>query len=488
MVSEKDEADVLCMLHPSSGPALKAVELISRISSQHILQNEHLDYIEEEEGDLPEGEDGQSPSSKTNPNSTKTEPDDQDLEMTQQAPPRRFDYQQHQRPSQDLALRMSSKVRNPCQGFVFGRNASRCDLLLTEDNNERLSNHHFRIFLNRNGVLMLEDTSTNGTFVDGVCLRSERSKIPGEDHSSTRTLSNGAIIALPTFSRPSQEAIRFIVKFPSREHQQDKYNHNLSEYLAYIMQAERQMQVAADNRLGMPPPPILPFVPMKDRAEASPNASMLAAATGDNNHGLGWNGGETYNVIKPVGKGAFAVVYQLSAKKDGELYACKQIEKRRFMKDGALNQKVHNEVLVMKDLQHPNIVKYIEYRETKAHIFIIMEFVHFGDLSHYTDAGQVMPEYMCQMMAGQIISALAYLHERGITHRDIKPDNILVANHTPYTFKITDFGLSKIVKNAETFLKSFCGTLLYCAPEIYPGFQRVKMGLHPSKRERSWEP
>lgn len=117
-----------------------------------------------------------------------------------------------------------------------------------------------------------------------------------------------------------------------------------------------------------------------------------------------------------------------------------------------------------------------------------MEFVPYGDLSVYTEAGSAMPEYMCQDVARQIISALQYLHQRHITHRDIKPDNILVQNQNPNVFKLSDFGLSKIVNNEETFLKSFCGTLLYCAPEIYPGFERARLGYHPSKRKRPDEP
>ena len=96
----------------------------------------------------------------------------------------------------------------------------------------------------------------------------------------------------------------------------------------------------------------MPFNAVKDKTETGPNASILAAATGDYNHGLSWNGGEKYNVVSYVGKGAFALVFKLSAKKDGEVYACKQIEKRRFIKDGILNHKVHNEILVMKDLEH----------------------------------------------------------------------------------------------------------------------------------------
>lgn len=65
-----------------------------------------------------------------------------------------------------------------------------------------------------------------------------------------------------------------------------------------------------------------------------------------------WNGGDDYNVVGYIGKGAFASVYKLATKRDGDLYAVKQIEKRHFMKNGILDQKVHNELLIMKRLQH----------------------------------------------------------------------------------------------------------------------------------------
>ena len=86
--------------------------------------------------------------------------------------------------------------------------------------------------------------------------------------------------------------------------------------------------------------------------ETTPNGSILAAATSSNNHGLHWNGGEKYNVVNYIGKGAFAMVYKLSSKRDGELYAVKEVSKKNFIKDGILGHKFHNELNVMKSLHH----------------------------------------------------------------------------------------------------------------------------------------
>jgi serine/threonine protein kinase len=165
----------------------------------------------------------------------------------------------------------------------------------------------------------------------------------------------------------------------------------------------------------------------------------------------------------------------------GKLLAAKELEKRRFMKNGMLDKKIDNEMKIMQDLRHPNIVEFVEYHDQGDYLYIIMEFVRQGDLQGYLNQYGSMPEHVARKMAQQILSALGYLHRAKITHRDIKPDNILIADLDPFTVKLSDFGLSKVVKNEDTFLKTFCGTLLYCAPEVFPNFDGHSKG---TKRRR----
>lgn len=113
-----------------------------------------------------------------------------------------------------------------------------------------------------------------------------------------------------------------------------------------------------------------------------------------------------------------------------------------------------------------------------------MELVQHGDLQSYLNDGHPRyQEHFCQAVAAQMCKALKYLHDSKITHRDIKPDNILICDKDPYLFKLSDFGLSKVINSDETFLKSFCGTLLYCAPEVYPQYDGLRR--HSRKRLRA---
>src|SRR2546423_142435 len=115
-----------------------------------------------------------------------------------------------------------------------------------------------------------------------------------------------------------------------------------------------------------------------------------------------------------------------------------------------------------------------------------MEYVPGGELSTYLNQNNQLPEDMVKSIARQILHALQYLHRRKITHRDIKPDNILIASIDPLRVKLSDFGLSKVAQE-ETFMKTFCGTLLYCAPEVYPEYESYRRG-EARKRRRLGDP
>ena len=510
MLSEQDEGDIICILLPTSPAAHEAVDLTFDAAPQHILQNHDISHIYK------------APDKQMTTETRLGDNSDQE-ELNTQIP----DSNQASSPgsARDIALRFSSKVHNLGLGFVFGRNAARCDLLLS--NNDMISNRHFRIFMKNNGSLMVEDTSTNGTIVDNDVLHGPKAINPDPGAQSQHAIWNGDTIELPLHKGKERgQSIRFSVKLPQRsEVGLEKYSQNCVAYIKCVEQAERQYGFITEaKRKGNAPmiPPVScqtliqvlvpPFltqqqVPMHALPPhlgpgTSPQTmSLLTAATAGNPYGMQWSGGPKYNVVGTIGQGAFATVYKLSSKKDGLVFAAKQLDKNRFAKDGTLSSKMYNELNLIKGLRHvsaailskevarlrsfqPNIVKYVDHSETNQWLFIVMEYIRFGDLSRWTRVNTPMPEYMAMHVARQMLQATHYLHQRGITHRDLKPDNVLMENDCPYVFKLSDFGLSKIVTDQDTFLKTFCGTMMYCAPEVYPGYQRVKASL-PSKRSRT---
>lgn len=113
-----------------------------------------------------------------------------------------------------------------------------------------------------------------------------------------------------------------------------------------------------------------------------------------------------------------------------------------------------------------------------------MEYVPLGDLGDLVTQNGPLMESAVQTMSSQLLSALAYLHRHNITHRDVKPDNILVHSMKPFVVKLTDFGLSKMADPNKTFLKTFCGTLLYCAPEVYNEFTQYDEYNHRFTRSK----
>ncbi|KAI3676078.1 hypothetical protein L1987_85676 [Smallanthus sonchifolius] len=171
-----------------------------------------------------------------------------------------------------------------------------------------------------------------------------------------------------------------------------------------------------------------------------------------------------------IGCGAFGQVYMGMNLDSGELLAVKQVS---IAANSALKEKtqVHireleEEVKLLKNLSHPNIVRYLGTVREEETLNILLEFVPGGSISSLLGKFGPFPEAVIRMYTKQLLLGLDYLHKNGIMHRDIKGANILVDNKG--CIKLADFGASKqVVELANSSgAKSMKGTPYWMAPEV----------------------
>lgn len=172
--------------------------------------------------------------------------------------------------------------------------------------------------------------------------------------------------------------------------------------------------------------------------------------------------------LEAIGQGAFATVKKAIERATGDSYAVKIINRRKALNAGGGMVGVDRELEILRKLHHPNIVALKSFYEDLDNYYLVMELVPGGDLMDFVAANGAIGEDATQVITKQILDGISYVHKLGILHRDLKPDNILIMQDDPILVKITDFGLAKISDNA-TFMKTFCGTLAYVAPEVITG-------------------
>ncbi|RDL38567.1 Protein kinase-like (PK-like) [Venustampulla echinocandica] len=426
-LSDEDAADIICILYPLSMPAYRAAHGIHKANPRNTLEAKGDVKIRERAIDS-----------------------DDDANISKVAAEGLV--------SCAIVLRLSADLKDPLCGYQFGRNSQRCDFAIGHNEpSRRVSNIHFRIYINEHGIIMIEDQSTNGTVVDGVMLRAKE-KENGLDYR--RTLETGYQITL--VMTPPEENYDFVAWMPQRSDASELvYQQNVTKFFLHLatLRDQRGAENAATGGGKGDPVNLFPTPGV-----GTPGGAPLSTF---GKHLKEWKGGSKYNKVCCIGKGAFAVVYKVTAKFDGVPFAAKELEKRRFMKNGILDQKMDMEMTIMSRITHPHIVQYIEHIDWEDYLYIIMEYIPGGDLGSLIHERGRLPESDVRDVGGQLLDALGYLHEKGITHRDVKPDNILISRREPLQVKLTDFGLSKMIDSEETFLRTFCGTLLYCAPEVY---------------------
>lgn len=275
--------------------------------------------------------------------------------------------------------------------WTFGR-GTKADFMFP-NTKRRLSGIHFKIWATQNDppAIMIQDTSTNGTFLNNVRIPKGRNCM----------LMNGDVIVVGLGVKADE--IKLVVSIPKT-------------------------------------------------SKATPQGGVY----------------EFYDFGELIGQGAFALVRQAVNRETGENVAIKIIDKAKIT--GSLEMAVEREIEILKKLRHPNIVTLHDIFIDEKHYYLVMDFVPHGDLMDYLISQQTpqqpgIPEQMSRDIVKQVLEAVAYVHSMGISHRDLKPDNILINSFDPVSVKVADFGLAKLQAQG-TFLKTFCGTLAYLAPEV----------------------
>ncbi|MDX2305442.1 MAG: protein kinase [Microscillaceae bacterium] len=183
-----------------------------------------------------------------------------------------------------------------------------------------------------------------------------------------------------------------------------------------------------------------------------------------------------------LGKGGFGTVYKAFDLQEQKVVALKFVQKSKLPERYSL----YNEILRIRELDHPNLVKYYdafvkEYENVagehdEMHIGV-MEYINGGDLGAFMKMPGAKNPRRIRMLLKGILQGIQYLHQHKIIHRDIKPQNILLQiDQGKIIPKIADFSISKQVSSELTSISATVGTYEYMSPEQL-GKSDVKMGL-----------
>ena len=150
---------------------------------------------------------------------------------------------------------------------------------------------------------------------------------------------------------------------------------------------------------------------------------------------------DEYAVGKQIGQGAYATVHIGLHKRSNKKVALKIYLKEK-MKDLQRKKSVRREIKLMKRLEHPHIAKLYEAIETETQVILILEYVGGGSTHGFLKSkpNRQMEECEARKIFAQLISALSYLHQKSIAHRDIKLENVMLDHRG--NVKLIDFGFS----------------------------------------------
>lgn len=176
------------------------------------------------------------------------------------------------------------------------------------------------------------------------------------------------------------------------------------------------------------------------------------------------------NPDRPLGKGQYGAAYLAESIQTRELVAVKEISKAALRSGNSqqqyLTESLKNEIAIMRECSHVNIVKLYDVFESSTKLYLVLELCPGGELFDRIKDKQHYSEKDAQFVLRQLFEGIAFLHTKNIAHCDLKPDNFLFSSKDDKAVvKIIDFGMSKALKRGER-LSHLRGTPYYIAPEV----------------------
>ncbi|XP_022615443.1 putative serine/threonine-protein kinase F31E3.2 [Seriola dumerili] len=176
-------------------------------------------------------------------------------------------------------------------------------------------------------------------------------------------------------------------------------------------------------------------------------------------------GQEHFQILGLIAKGSYGPIIKVKDIFKEKTYAVKVLPKSEILKHGVLEQS-KEEVIIQRQLKHPFIHNLQDCWQTQRNLFIMCDYCGTGDLYTYWLLKGQFGEDEVRLFAAELGSALGFLHDMGIIHRDIKMENILVSDQGH--LRLSDFGLSHRLKRGGRAF-TICGTIQYMAPEVLSG-------------------
>ena len=178
-----------------------------------------------------------------------------------------------------------------------------------------------------------------------------------------------------------------------------------------------------------------------------------------------------YTFLGEIGVGGSSVIYEVLNNETQERCVCKAMSKSM----NADPSMFMNEIEILKKINHPNIVKFIEYYQDDEYFLVFEEYCKgetlLNYINGYIELEQDIDEQESKEIMHQLLSILAYLQTINITHRDIKPENIIIdASNGKVQIKLIDFGLAT---DNNVPHNELCGSLYYMAPELLKGKEYI---------------